>query len=155
MAKDLLPKDAEVRAGFYRIDNRTTDFQTAFPAHENVPKAMENFIIHSNKLINSDENPVIKAAKISHDFVAIHPFPDFNGRMSRLLMNMVLLREGLPFLVALKGNKKEKHKYMNAIRRANRGKIDRYACLIAIAINNALKELNANLEKAGIKPISP
>lgn len=155
MAGAFIPRDAGVRAGFYRIDNRTTDFQTVFPSHENVPKAMENFIINSNKLINSEENPVIKAAKISYDFVAIHPFPDFNGRMSRLIMNMVLRREGLPFPVAIKGNRKEKHKYMTALRHANRGKITTYACLIAKAINSSFEELNANLKKSGQKPIIP
>jgi Fic family protein len=153
MASGLMPKDAGIDAGNYRIDNRTTDFQTPFPAWQNVPEAMKLWVERSNDLMNSSENPVIKAARISYDFVAIHPFPDFNGRMSRLIMNMVLLREGLPFLVALKGNKKEKHKYMNSLRRANQGKIDRYACLIAIAVNNAFKEFNANLEKAGIEPI--
>jgi Fic family protein len=155
MASGLMPKDAGIEAGNYRIDNRTTDFQTPFPAWQDVPQAMKQWVERANEVMDSNENPVIKAAKISHSFVAIHPFPDFNGRMSRLIMNMVLLREGMPFLVALKGSKKEKHKYMNSLRRANLGKIDRYACLIAIAVNNAFKEFNANLEKAGLKPIPP
>jgi Fic family protein len=31
-------------------------------------------------------------------FVRIHPFTDGNGRMARLLMNLVLLKKGYPLL---------------------------------------------------------
>jgi Fic family protein len=114
---------------------------------------MKEFIKRSNKTLHSNEEPVIKAARISHDFVSIHPFPDFNGRISRLIMNMVLLHEGLPFMVAIRGDKRGKHKYIYALKRANRGKIDAYACLIAKAVNDAFDQINRNLKLAGIDPI--
>ncbi len=155
MAHQLMPKDAGIEAGFYRIDNRVTDFTIAFPSHENVPAAMKEFVARSNRILESKENPILKAARISYDFVAIHPFPDFNGRMSRLLMNMVLLREGLPFFAALRGSKTEKHKYITALRHANRGKIGSYAGLIARTVNDGFQQLNRNLESAGLKPIRP
>jgi Fic family protein len=153
MGKRLMPRDAGVDAGFYRVDNRTTDFQIAFPAPENVPKAMDLFVRNANRLMESEENPIVKAAKISYDFVAIHPFPDFNGRMSRLIMNMVLRAEGLPFWAVLRGNKKEKHRYLTALRHANRGKITSYAALIARTVNESFEQLNSNLKKAGLRPI--
>jgi len=155
MGEGLMPEDAGIEAGFYRIDNRTTDFVTFFPAHENVPAAMLLFVRRANRLMRSRETPIVKAARISYDFVAIHPFPDFNGRMSRLIMNMVLLVEGLPFAVALKGDKRAIHKYSYSLKRANRGKIDAYACLIAQAVNEAFDQFNKNLELAGIKPLEP
>ncbi len=40
------------------------------------------------------EHPVIAAARVHLDFVFIHPFIDGNGRVARLLMNLVLLQEG-------------------------------------------------------------
>lgn len=41
-------------------------------------------------------HPVIRAAKVHADFVAIHPFIDGNGRTSRLLMNLELMKAGYP-----------------------------------------------------------
>lgn len=37
-----------------------------------------------------------RAAKVHADFVGIHPFIDGNGRTSRLLMNLELLKAGYP-----------------------------------------------------------
>lgn len=41
-------------------------------------------------------HPVERAAKVHADFVGIHPFVDGNGRTSRLLMNLELLKTGYP-----------------------------------------------------------
>ena len=45
---------------------------------------------------NSDTNPVLLAALAHHKVTAIHPFLDGNGRTARLLMNLILMRAGLP-----------------------------------------------------------
>ena len=37
-----------------------------------------------------------RAAKVHADFVGIHPFIDGNGRTSRLLMNLELMKAGYP-----------------------------------------------------------
>ncbi|MBI4546069.1 MAG: Fic family protein, partial [Gemmatimonadetes bacterium] len=38
-------------------------------------------------------------AALAHlDFVAVHPFPDGNGRIARLLMNLCLVTAGLPWV---------------------------------------------------------
>src|SRR3989339_992445 len=39
-------------------------------------------------------HPVERAATFHYRFVSIHPFDDGNGRMSRLLMNLLLMRSG-------------------------------------------------------------
>ncbi len=41
-------------------------------------------------------HPVERAAKVHTDFVKIHPFTDGNGRTSRLLMNLELMKSGFP-----------------------------------------------------------
>ncbi|MBU1221356.1 Fic family protein [Myxococcota bacterium] len=41
-------------------------------------------------------HPVVRAARIHADFVKIHPFTDGNGRTSRLLMNLELMKNGFP-----------------------------------------------------------
>lgn len=40
--------------------------------------------------------PVVRAAISHHDFEVVHPFFDGNGRTGRLLMNLMLMREGYP-----------------------------------------------------------
>ena len=43
-----------------------------------------------------DYPPLIRAAVAHHDFEAIHPFFDGNGRTGRLLLNLMLMEEGYP-----------------------------------------------------------
>lgn len=41
-------------------------------------------------------HPIERAARVHADFVGIHPFIDGNGRTSRLLMNLELMKAGYP-----------------------------------------------------------
>lgn len=59
-----------------------------------VPELMTNLVqwyLNSTPL-----HPVERAARLHSDFVKIHPFVDGNGRTSRLLMNLELLKNGYP-----------------------------------------------------------
>lgn len=58
-------------------------------------------------------SPIKKAAFIHCQFVYIHPFVDGNGRTSRLLLNLSLLKDKYPMLLIDINNKQE---YFNAIR---------------------------------------
>ena len=63
------------------------------PLPEKVPALMKEF----TNLVSSfrkTEHPVVTAAKAHLKFVFIHPFVDGNGRVARLLMNLVLLQQG-------------------------------------------------------------
>jgi fido (protein-threonine AMPylation protein) len=138
------------KPGEYRRHPVITNGVTSFVTWQNVPAAMKKFIKDANALINSEENPVFKAARISHDFVLIHPFADFNGRMSRLIVNMVLRYEGLPFFAVIR-----KKGYIGDLKRADRGDIKPYACRIARAVNRGFEELNRNLLAADLEPLVP
>lgn len=150
----LIPSEWEgMESGEYRNDACHTDFETLYVECRNIPHAMKEWAKRSHQLLHSKGSAVMKAAKISHEFVGIHPFPDGNGRMSRMILNMALMAEGLPFMVVLKGNKEGKKKYMKSLHLANEGKYDRYACLIAKSVNSQWEEMNRRLELAGFKPI--
>lgn len=47
---------------------------------------------------DSVTHPLVKAALFSYEFVSIHPFQDGNGRMSRLLLNLLLLQNGYAWI---------------------------------------------------------
>ena len=60
-----------------------------------VPKLMEELVEHYHS--KKDQlHPVALAADVHAELVGIHPFIDGNGRTSRLVMNLILLRAGLP-----------------------------------------------------------
>ena len=48
---------------------------------------------------NDKIHPFIIASLFHHRFVSIHPFDDGNGRMTRILMNLILMRNQYPLIV--------------------------------------------------------
>lgn len=79
---------------------------------------MEAFIIRFQEMEEAKEHPVIIAAYLHDELVRIHPFIDGNGRTSRLLMNLYLLRNGYT-LVNLKGSDEEKIAYYKALEQSH------------------------------------
>lgn len=73
------------------------------------------------------------SAELSYRFVSIHPYLDGNGRISRVLMNLILWTLGFP-PVYLKADKKGRHRYSVALLRANKGNYKPLASLIAISL---------------------
>lgn len=82
------------------------------PPFHDVPKHMKELLNTLNN--NPDElRPIELAAQIHYDFSWIHPFVDGNGRMSRLLLNLILVRNGYPFVVI---KNVDKPQYLRALR---------------------------------------
>lgn len=83
-------------AGRYRSVNvRIAGAEHLPPGHLQVPQLMESFIAwYQTEAMTL--HPVERAARVHSDFVKIHPFADGNGRTSRLLMNLELMKSGYP-----------------------------------------------------------
>ena len=79
-----------------------------------IEKQMEDFIIRFRQLETEKVHPVHIAAYLHDELVRIHPFIDGNGRTSRLLMNLYLLRHGY-VSVLLKGDAESKIAYYKAL----------------------------------------
>ena len=75
---------------------------------------MEDFMIRFAEMEAEHVHPVLIAAYLHDELVRIHPFIDGNGRTSRLLMNLYLLRNGYT-LVNLKGSNEAKIAYYGAL----------------------------------------
>jgi Fic family protein len=70
----------------------------------------------------SKTNAVELAGLVHLKFVTMHPFSDGNGRIGRLMMNLVLHRRGYPMLnIEYNG----RSTYYNALERSQLGKDDR------------------------------
>jgi Fic family protein len=84
----------EQAAGLYRnVQVYLTGSKYPLPKPQEVPSLMHEFISHCETLINQ-EHPVVAAIRAHKEFVYIHPFIDGNGRVARLLMNLILLQYG-------------------------------------------------------------
>ncbi len=64
-----------------------------------VDKEMNEMVDWGNReLPNPDFHSLFVIATIVYEFLSIHPFQDGNGRLSRLLTSLLLLREGYDFV---------------------------------------------------------
>jgi hypothetical protein len=68
-------------------------------------------------------------------FERIHPFRDGNGRVGRLATNLLLVRHGFPPAVIYK---RDRTRYLNALRRADRGDAGPLAELFARAVTDGI-----------------
>ena len=92
-----------------------------------------------NRMESEGEHPVLIAAYMHDELVRIHPFIDGNGRTSRLLMNLCLLRSGYP-IVSLKGENDSRVRYYNALETSHMtGERGEFNDLIARAVLDATK----------------
>ena len=81
-----------------------------------ISKAMEDYFLwfleNKNKL-----HPIILAAEMHKKLVAIHPFIEGNGKISRLIMNLILLQHG--YVIAnIKGDYDTRMNYYKALEKA-------------------------------------
>ncbi|KRT78842.1 hypothetical protein AMK59_7302 [Oryctes borbonicus] len=105
------------------------------PSPEELPHLMEMYV----EWLNSDEaqsmHPVRYAALAHYKLVDIHPFTDGNGRTSRLIMNLILLRSGYPPVIISKGDRKKYYKYLKL---ANKGDLRPFVRFIAYSTDETL-----------------
>ncbi len=85
--------------------------------------------------IGSVSNPIEFIAEAHCNFERIHPFLDGNGRAGRLILNLILVRSGFPPAVIYKRDRK---RYLNALRRGDDGDPGPLGELIARAVTDNL-----------------
>ncbi len=79
--------------------------------------------------------PIVRAALAYHRFVAVHPFEDGNGRTGRLLLNLLLMRDGFAPVFLLR-SWAERHR--SALRAADQGKYNPIVNLVGQAVEAGL-----------------
>jgi hypothetical protein len=142
-----LGKISLLKGEFKKMDNnpQRSDgvvFMYCPPLH--VDSEMDNLIrIFNNDL--SDVHILIKTAFLHHAFVQIHPFQDGNGRIARLLVSFVLIKDNLfPFSL----DREEKIAYIDALEDADKGN---YQNLVNIIANNQIKSMEQALNLETVK----
>lgn len=131
-------------AGSYRNSQvfiEGSDYRPS-PAFE-VPNLIKNLLEWLRK--NPDElRPIEIAAVFHHKFVSIHPFDDGNGRLARLLMNLLLIKHGYPFTVI---RTYDRRRYYDTLRKADNGDLKPFVNFIARCV-----EESTDLYLSAIKP---
>ncbi len=84
----------------------------------------------------NDINPIILAAEFHYKFIRIHPFDDGNGRIARILMNLVLMRFGFPPVII---KTQDKENYFLSLRKADGRFIEDFIDYIAQNLVHSLE----------------
>jgi Fic family protein len=84
----------------------------------------------------ADESHIVEdLARLHASFERIHPFPDGNGRVGRLVLTHLLVRTGYPPAIIEKG---ERSSYLKALRRADDGDCGPLAELLARSVRKGV-----------------
>ncbi len=126
---------AEAPGSFRRHDIRAFLGGMRPPDWTDVQPRMTDWVEEANHLTRDDLEVPVRVAMIHADFERIHPFLDGNGRAGRLVMNLVLLRRGFPPAII---RKRDRSRYLDYVRRADRGDPGPLAELIARALLDML-----------------
>ncbi|MEG1235113.1 MAG: Fic family protein [Acinetobacter sp.] len=124
-------------AGRYRQQNVLISGATSTPPdytllNDKMAHFVDWYSLESNQL-----HPIERAAKVHADFVGIHPFIDGNGRTSRLLMNLELMKAGYPPCVITVENRLAYYEALNQWMAF--GKTEAFNQLVADAVLEGFK----------------
>lgn len=108
------------------------------PSWPDVPAAVTDWVdrVNGAEWLSSSERHVIEDfADLHASFERIHPFRDGNGRVGRLVLNLLLVRHGYPPAVIYKS---ERDRYLAALRRADAGDCGALGELLARSIKQSI-----------------
>ena len=125
------------KAGKYRTSQVIiTGSDVELPKPEELDEKMHEFILQLPKL-KEELHPVEYAAMVHIIFVNIHPFADGNGRVARLLMNLVLLQSGYNIVVIPPVVRAD---YISALQKTNSGNNTDFINFISEMVLESQKE---------------
>lgn len=113
---DLILKGIDdYNAGRYRsVSVRISGSRVVLPNPAKVPLLMEEFA----SWLQTPLDPIDLALEAHYKLVTIHPFVDGNGRTARLLMNLILLKNGFPPALI---RKRDRLRYITILEKAQLG----------------------------------
>jgi Fic family protein len=100
------------------------------PPWTEVPSSIRTWLDGLKRIPNA-ARPIEALAQSHFEFERIHPFLDGNGRAGRLLLNLLLVRLGYAPAIIFK---RDRAKYLNALRSADKGDIGPLGEMLARAV---------------------
>ncbi len=130
--------DPEAAGSYRKTPIIVTGSSFVFPAPGEVPGLMKAFM-GKLPVMEKKYHPVVYASKVHAHLVRIHPFGDGNGRMARLLMNLVLFGAGYPITIVPFLRRVE---YVDALEESHlTGDDGKFIRLISSCVKESQKEL--------------
>ncbi len=133
--------DAENAGQYRKTQVRIAGAIHTPPDSWEIPRLMDEWgewILEAQK----KDEPINIAAQAHHRLVNIHPFIDGNGRTARLIMNLLLIKEGYPASIIERVHRKQ---YYRVLSQADEGK---YAPLVNFLGRAVERSLTQALEAA-------
>ncbi len=112
------------------------------PDYRDVPELMDRHVGRMNHHPEK-EHPIVWASDVHAEFESIHPFVDGNGRIGRLLLTLLTLKNGYcPVIIPpiLRGE------YIAAMQKANKGNVSPLRDLIASVVYEEMKAFRRLVE---------
>ena len=134
------PTRKEIKVGQYKSSHNHVKTPTGeihyYASPEEVPIKMGE-LMDWYKQAKEDTaiHPVVLAALFHHEFTAIHPFDDGNGRMGRLLLNLMLMQNNYPPIVV---KQNDRSNYYQVLRQADAGELIPITEYIAELVKHSL-----------------
>ncbi len=124
--------------GFRTVDVKISGSDFEASSFMDVDSHMSEFMDWLGPASIDTENNVIEIAAACHARLAqIHPFVDGNGRTSRILMNLVLMRAGYPIAVITRD---DRTRYIDALERSQVSDLTPFIGLILECVSETLEE---------------
>ncbi len=144
---DGTPTTKTIRIGEYKQQPNHVKTPTGeihyFATPEETPIKMHELVQWYNAARQNEKiHPSVLAAFVHHRFVNIHPFDDGNGRLARILMNLILMKNGYPPAIV---KLKERTDYYQALNQADRNE---YVPLVEFLAESLLDSMNLYLKAA-------
>lgn len=126
------PTTRRVEIGRYKTISNSVRTSTGaihfYASPEETPARMGDLMAWYRRVWETQEiHPLLIAATFHFRFVEIHPFDDGNGRMARLLMNLILMQAGYVPVIIQTNTKAE---YLLALELADGGELEPFIALI-------------------------
>jgi len=86
---------------------------------------------------NRKISPIVIAILFHYKIVSVHPFLDGNGRVSRLILNLILLKNGL-FPISISSERREK--YYESLVKGDKGNIEGLIDFVGTLIKEKLEQ---------------
>ena len=136
---DGQPTRRQIMVGSYKTEPNSVRLSNGelfeYTAPQEVPIQMQE-LMEWYRDEQTALHPVTLAAMFHYKFVRIHPFDDGNGRVSRLLMNYILLAHRLPPVVI---KSSDKQNYLHALHLADIGQFEAFIHYIAQQVVSSLE----------------
>lgn len=130
-------------AGRYRQRNviiTGTDYLP--PDYQKVPELMKKHIENLNSEVK-DKHPLEHSSDMHAEFEAIHPFIDGNGRVGRLLLSILGMKNGYCPVIIPPIRRVE---YIAAMQKSNKGNLNALRAFILSVIYEEMKALKRLVE---------